>query len=309
MSEFRKRVLEPALIPLGAFLFIGVLAYAVSRILLAVTKEGSVVVATLMAACVLFAAAAVAKGGVMKNIQKVALIAFSLMLLAGGIAVEASLGPREVEGHLEVAAKLVAQNLQFDKKEFTVPADEHFGLELDNRDAQPHNVAIYTAKGQLPPLFTFPPFSGPASRVFESDEDGIPEGVYYFQCDVHPSMNGTATAGEATGPATPPPSPPAATGPPAAEIDLTARDTLTFDKTTLTFPADTSVTINLINEGAVPHNWSLYRDDTATDPFFTGEIFSGPAEKKYTFTSPGPGSYFYRCDVHPTTMTGTATVT
>ena len=217
MNEFRKRVLEPALIPLGAFAFIGALAYAVSRILLAVTKEGSVVVATLMAACILFAAAAVAKGGVMKQVQKLSLIAFSLLLLGGGIAVEASLGTRPIEGHIEVAATLVAQNLAFDLKTFAVPADEPFAIELDNREAQPHNIAIYTAAGAQPPLLQGTIFTGPASRVYESDEDGIPEGVYYFQCDVHPTtMSGTTTAGEATAPPSPPPGGPAPTEAPTS---------------------------------------------------------------------------------------------
>ena len=202
MSEFRKRVLEPALIPLGAFAFIGALAYAVSRILLAVTTEGSVVVATLMAGCILFAAAAVAKGGVMKQVQKISLIAFSLLLLVGGIAVEASIGTRPIEGHIEVAATLVANNLLFDKQTFAVPADEPFAIELDNREAQPHNVAIYTQKGGQP-LLQGSIFTGPATRAVESEE-GLPTGVYYFQCDVHPTtMFGSATAGEAT--ATPPP--------------------------------------------------------------------------------------------------------
>ena len=214
MSEFRKRVLQPALIPLGAFAFIGALAYAVSRILLAVTTEGSVVVATLMAACILFAAAAVAKGGVMKQVQKVSLIAFSLLLLVGGIAVEASIGTRPIEGHVEVAATLVANNLLFDVQTFAVPADEPFAIELDNREAPPHNVAIYTQKNGQPLLKTTP-FPGPASRVYESEE-GIPEGVYYFQCDVHPTtMFGTATAGDATAPS-PPPGAPAPTSAPTS---------------------------------------------------------------------------------------------
>ncbi|MGH2726132.1 MAG: hypothetical protein ACRDKS_04065, partial [Actinomycetota bacterium] len=147
MSEFRKRVLGPALFPLVAFAFIGALAYALSRILLAVTVEGSVVVGVLMAACILFAAAAVAKGGAMKKVQKISLIAFALMLLGGGIVVEASLGPREVKGHVEIAATLVAQNIKFDKTEFSVPADEPFAFELDNKDPQLHNVAIYKTKG------------------------------------------------------------------------------------------------------------------------------------------------------------------
>ena len=214
MSEFRKRVLEPALIPLGAFAFIGALAYAVSRILLAVTKEGSVVVGILMAACILFAAAAVAKGGVMKQVQKISLIAFSLLLLGGGIAVEASLGTRPIEGHVDIAATLVADNLRFDLQTFAVPADEPFAIELNNQETQPHNVAIYTEKGGEA-LLQPPTFTGPATRTYESEE-GIPAGVYYFQCDVHPTtMFGTTTAGEATAP-TPPPGGPGPTSAPTS---------------------------------------------------------------------------------------------
>lgn len=312
MNEFRKRVLEPALIPLMAFAFIGALAYAVSRILLAVTTEGSVVVATLMAACILFAAAAVAKGGVMKKIQKISLIAFTLVLFGGGLAVEASLGPREVKGHIEVAATLTAQNLKFDRPEFKVPADEPFAIALVNRDTDPHNVAIYTAKGGEQ-LFTFPPFPGPATRQGESDEDGIPTGVYYFQCDVHPSMAGRAIAGEAASrpPPTQPtgsPSPGAAATPPEP-IDLIARNTA-FDKAALSFPHGSQVTINFRNEDPLLHNWSLYADQTYTPPsLFSGDFFTGPAERKYVFTAPAtPGTYAFKCEVHAN-MFGTVTVT
>lgn len=32
---------------------------------------------------------------------------------------------------------------------------------------------------------------------------------------------------------------------------------------------------------------------------------TGPATTTYTFTAPStPGTYFFRCDVHPTVMTG-----
>ncbi len=312
MSEFRKRVLEPALIPFVAFAFIGALAYAVSRILLAVTTEGSVVVATVMAACILFAAAAVAKGGTLKKIQKISLIAFTLLLFGGGIAVEASLGPREVEHHVEVAATLTAQDLTFDKAEFILPADEPFALELVNRDTQPHNISILgTAPGEK--LFTFPPFVGSATRQFESDEDGIPTGSYDFLCDVHPSMKGKAIVGEPPPGGTPPPQPTGSPSPgaasPAAPIDLIAKSTA-FDKAELTFPHGAQVTINLRNDDPLPHNWSLYTDQSFTPPaLFTGEIFSGPAERKYVFTAPAtPGTYAFKCDVHAN-MTGTAIVT
>jgi hypothetical protein len=43
---------------------------------------------------------------------------------------------------------------------------------------------------------------------------------------------------------------------------------------------------------------------------FSGEgpYITGPAEIEYTFPPPPPGTYFYQCDIHPTTMIGNATV-
>ena len=321
MSDFRKRILEPALIPLGAFAFIGALAYALSRILLAVTTEGSVVVGVLMAACIRLAAAAVAKGGVLKKMQKISLIAFSLLLLGGGIAVEAALGPREVEAHLEVADTITARNIAFDKKELVLPATQAAIVRFVNQDSAPnlHNIAIYRSQTDTAtPLFKGTIFGGPKTQDYEVP--AIPTGVYYFQCDVHaqiPAMQGTVQVGGATGGASPgptpgstqPASPPPATGTAAAPIDLTARG-IAFDKKELSFPATTQVTINFRNEdAATQHNWALYKDSTAAQAFFNGPLVTGPAEEKYVLTSPGPGTYFYRCDVHPAQMNGTATVT
>lgn len=313
MSEFRKRVLEPALIPLVAFAFIGALAYAVSRILLAVTTEGSVVVATLMAACILFAAAAVAKGGVMKKIQKLSLIAFTLLLFGGGIAVDASLGPRDVEERLEVLEQpVVAEQVAFQAREIRLPADKPVGLRFENRDAGiPHNVAFYTTPEAKESLFLGALFPGVETRIYEIPP--LPAGAYFFRCDVHPQqMTGTVIAGEGKGGPPPPPttgSPSPTAAPPGPRIDLIARN-IAFDKAELTFPARAQITITFKNEDPVPHNWALYADTTFTPPsLFPGEIFTGPGERKYVFTSPDtPGTYAFKCDVHAN-MTGTATVT
>jgi plastocyanin len=106
---------------------------------------------------------------------------------------------------------------------------------------------------------------------------------------------------------------PTATGPGGstyfADV-LTARN-LAFDKTTFTVPAGATVALTFINDDpGVQHNFALYTDSTATTPIFRGGTVTGQITTVYTFTAPSqPGTYFFRCDVHPTTMTGTFIVT
>jgi plastocyanin len=64
------------------------------------------------------------------------------------------------------------------------------------------------------------------------------------------------------------------------------------------------------NKDRVPHNVAFYETKAATKEIFVGEVFSGPKTISYHFTAPStPGTYFFRCDVHPTTMTGDFVVT
>jgi plastocyanin len=86
-----------------------------------------------------------------------------------------------------------------------------------------------------------------------------------------------------------------------------AANNLQFDTSTNTVSASSNVTIHFNNKDAnVPHNIAFYTDSTAAQPIFVGSIITGPATTDYNFTAPAtPGNYFFRCDVHPTTMTGT----
>jgi plastocyanin len=91
---------------------------------------------------------------------------------------------------------------------------------------------------------------------------------------------------------------------PHVTIDLTAQG-LAFDKSQMTVPIGATVTINFNNLDSVQHNFALYQTSAATDPIFVGEIIAGPDTITYQFTAPStPGTYFFRCDLHPTTMTG-----
>ena len=88
-----------------------------------------------------------------------------------------------------------AKNVAFDTREITLPAGQPVLIRLENEDAGIlHNIAVYrdpqaselVARGKL--------FDGPRTRDYHFE--GIPVGTYYFQCDLHPSMNGTLVSRE-----------------------------------------------------------------------------------------------------------------
>jgi plastocyanin len=91
---------------------------------------------------------------------------------------------------------------------------------------------------------------------------------------------------------------------PAASVQITAHN-LSYDKNTIVVPANTQVAVTLDNQDqGVTHNFGVYDTSAATTTIFAGELTTGPATQTYTFTSPAPGTYYFRCDVHPTTMHG-----
>jgi plastocyanin len=324
VSDFRKRILSPSLIPVASFVFIGGLVFGFSRLLLAVPKDGSVVLGVLMAGSILFGAGALSKGGALKDTQRAALIAFGLLVIGGGVAAATSLHTRAVEGGAPaVAAELTAKNIKFDKRQIKVAADKPFSILFHNQDAGVlHNVSIYDTPATTKAYLRQPPFNGVANRIYAL-KNGLKKGVYFFRCDVHTTlMTGQLVVGNApappipgptaTGPAPAPSSPAPSASPTGGPtiLSLIAKNTA-FNTKTLTFPANQQIVIDFDNQDAgVPHNFSLYTDSTASHAIFQGQPFTtGPETRKYEFRAPGPGSYYFRCDVHPNQMFGTATVT
>ena len=92
-------------------------------------------------------------------------------------------------------------------------------------------------------------------------------------------------------------------------VEVKMIPTLKFDVTEMTLPANTDVTVRADNQdGGVLHNWAAYTDDSAAQEIAITEICSAPCVKEVTFTTPGPGDYFFRCDLHPQQMIGTLKV-
>ncbi|HWC32300.1 MAG TPA: cupredoxin domain-containing protein [Actinomycetota bacterium] len=96
----------------------------------------------------------------------------------------------------------------------------------------------------------------------------------------------------------------------AAQLELVAEGN-SFNQDQLEASSGASVELTLQNNDSVPHNFSLYESEAAEENIFAGETFSGPdASRTYEFEAPDDaGTYFFRCDVHPTTMTGDFVVT
>lgn len=93
----------------------------------------------------------------------------------------------------------------------------------------------------------------------------------------------------------------------AAAVPLAAKG-LKFDKAELAFKSGGEADIAFDNmDSAVPHNVAVYADEAHTKALFTGDLVVGPLKVDYKFPAPAPGSYFFRCDVHPF-MQGKVTV-
>lgn len=79
-----------------------------------------------------------------------------------------------------------------------------------------------------------------------------------------------------------------------------------FDTDTITLPANEEATLQFENADSVQHNIHILSGPNG-DSLFEGEII-GPGSVTYAIDPLEPGEYFFRCDVHPDSMTGTVEV-
>jgi plastocyanin len=140
----------------------------------------------------------------------VIVISFLLMLAPTGIGFLNSLTPPEatptpvaVPAVPEIAASTA---ISFETKLLIVPAGRPFDLVFHNNQAGvPHNVDIGDSAAAPTTYLHGERITGVESVTYHVT--AIPPGTYYFQCEVHPNMNGTVQAMSEAGP--PAGSPPA----------------------------------------------------------------------------------------------------
>ena len=217
---------------------------------------------------------------------------------------------------VSVIVDLLAKNMVFDKNKITVLAGSRVYINFINLDVGvPHNFAVYTGSEAITSIFQGQIIIGPAKITYSFDAP-VDTGTYFFRCDVHSkvmtgdfyvvSSDNLASEGIAMRSSTEMNANNLSqTGSANVSVDLTAEN-IAFDKSTITVPAGAMVTVNFSNrDSGVPHNFAVYDTEAARTVIFQGQITTGPEKITYNFVAPKmPGTYFFRCDVHPGQMKG-----
>lgn len=292
--------LPPILFPLSAIVFGGILVWSFSRILLSVNKRDAAAIALLMALNILVGSALVAYGPRVRRRSAAfpLLVGAAVAVVAAG-ALAFTFGDRPPEetvaakGPSAQAVPLTARGLKFLEAKLAVRPGK-VSISFSNDDTGvPHNFVLFrsgTASGPI--LYRGAPVTGPGKATYTFTAP--PPGTYFFHCQFHPTtMSGTLTV--------------TAAGPPAASgLKVTAKG-LAFNPTSITAPGGRTVTITFTNDDPrIPHNIVVFNGPDATGtPLFTGKPVTGPGTATYSFAAPPPGTYFFHCQFHPTTMKGT----
>ena len=299
----RRGGLPPIAYPLLAILFGGILVWSFSRILLTVNKKAAAAIALLTALNILIGAALVAYGPRVRRRSAAfpILVAAAAALVAAGV-LAFTFGDRPPEkataakGAVSPPVALTAKGLKFEQTTLTVRGGGKVVVAFTNDDAGvQHNFVLFKGTSATnPTLFRGTPVTGPGQTKYTFGAP--PPGSYFFHCEFHPTtMTGTLTvtagAGQPSG---------------GQALQVTAKS-LTFNPTSLSAPGGGTVLIHFVNDDPqIPHNIVVFDGADATaKPLFRGTPVTGPGSADYSFKAPPPGTYFFHCEFHPTTMKGT----
>ena len=196
-EEVRFRVPLPLVIPLVSLLVIAATTIGLSRILLSVPKEVAVIVAIAVSANVLIVCAVIAaRPETARATWPELAIVFLYPVIIGAVLTQMDLGTGHAEpepppgGEVPAggANAVSAAGTVFDTDTLTLKAGEETEIEFTNDDSVQHNISILEEEGATDKLFAGDIIPGGQSITYTIDP--LEKGTYYFQCDVHPSMNG-----------------------------------------------------------------------------------------------------------------------
>jgi plastocyanin len=92
----------------------------------------------------------------------------------------------DAEGVISVSA----DDLEFDVPCMVATAGEAFTIHFENRENIPHDVAVYTDSSRDNEIMRGAVITGPDQST-DYDVPAQDAGTYYFNCTVHPAMNGS----------------------------------------------------------------------------------------------------------------------
>lgn len=297
----REGLLLPVLLPVGILAGIAVVLFGFSRILLYVTKHAATGIALATAVTIMVVCSFVANR---KKLSGAALFPMvggiaGIVLLLGGLAMLAA-QKQEGSGPAAITVALVAPPTAsakgFDTKTLAFVAGAPTNLTFDNQEpAVQHNVVIFQGTSDSgPQVFAGALLTGPAKTTYRVP--ALTAGTYYFHCEVHPTtMFGTITV--------------AAGGGGGSSLNITAANVqFNTDKLTEATPNTATKLVFTNKDAGTPHDFALYKDSAYTQVLFSGDQITGPATTTYDLPALAPGTYYFHCTVHPTTMTGTLVV-
>lgn len=83
-------------------------------------------------------------------------------------------------------------------------------------------------------------------------------------------------------------------------VTVCAFDDQAFVPDHLRLPANEPLELAFDNrDGGVQHNVAIYRDSSAEESLFVGDLIAGAETVTYDVPALDPGEYYFRCDVHP----------
>ena len=96
---------------------------------------------------------------------------------------------------------------------------------------------------------------------------------------------------------------------PSYDAEIVAVPVLKFDRKDLSVLSGKKNVVLFVNKDTnIPHNFAVYQDASAKDVVARGAICNAPCENTIEVPALPPGRYFFKCDLHPQTMTGTLVV-